>query len=187
LEGAVGTGAVPLFFFGGQGRDWPAKRVSGDAVRRMLREGGGMDECLISGAGSDELLTSWLITSLSDVLKPVWTCQGDRDFPFEMALGRGCDVACCSACCCCFLRSFCETLCTDAVVAAFSFSFWAEKPMERFEVRLVEAWAIISFMPSFDEESGVDDHGFPLGVEGSDTEWEYPIGICGLGIGETSS
>ena len=59
-DACVEEDEVVLEFFLGAGpeRDWPAKRVSGEAVRLMLRDSGGMAEFLASGSGDGEFFTS---------------------------------------------------------------------------------------------------------------------------------
>ena len=115
-------------------------------------------------SGDEEVLEAVpLSTSFRDVFRPVAaTCHGDEDFPSGLStVMRGCDDACCSAsCCCCFLRSLCEGLLADLVIA-WSLIRCAERLMERFETLLDEACAIISRISNFDDGSFGDDHLAP--------------------------
>jgi hypothetical protein len=57
------------------------------------------------------------------------------------------------------LRSFCESFRGGVFVpAAASFAFWTERLIDRFEVRLDDACAIISFIPNFIGARAGDDH-----------------------------
>jgi len=129
-------------------RCWPECLVSGDAVRgdavRLeLSDRGGIGELdgLIVGT-IGELLASATITSFREVLRPLFgSCQGDARSAFDGDLSRvmlGCDLFCRRTCCCCLLRSFCDSLGAAVLTLAWSFSFCADMPMDRFDLRLVE-------------------------------------------------
>ena len=108
-----------------------------------------------------------LNTSFRDVFRPVAaTCHGDDGFPSGLStVIRGCDDNCCNASCwSCFLRSFCESLLTDLVMA-WSLTRCFERLIERLETLLDEACAIISLMSNFDEGNFGDVH-LPLEANG---------------------
>jgi hypothetical protein len=145
-------------------RACPANRVSGEAVLRGLKERVGTGRSsgrvgVADGDGFDSLRTSF-----KEVFVPFEAnCHGDDDLTSASVLAIWYWAA---ACCCCFLRSFCESFWGGVVAPAASLVFWAERLIDKFDVRVADACAIISFMPNFVGVRIGDDHVFVTGVGG---------------------
>lgn len=121
-----------------------------------VREGGGE----AFGEGCDTAVTMGLLLGFRyDV-----ACHGDTEGGAGCGFSMG--VPSCCACCNRF-RSFCDIL-GGAVFDNRSFSP-RERPKVRFEVVVVEVWAMISLRSSFELASGVVPHGWPGALVGWST------------------
>lgn len=149
--------------------------MSGEAVRRDVR---GRD---VKG---DKVRGDSARTSLRDVFGPVAaTCHGDEGLSGLSTVICGCGRR---ACCCCFLRSFCDNFGAVALVLS---SFALERLMERLEMRVEEACAMISRMSSFEDGSAGEDHIFVAVAEGGvggSVVIPSPVGWLGRDEGSSS-
>lgn len=129
---------------------------------------------MISFGLGDGEFDSAPITSLSDILGPeaalchgggvVLSCSLELSSEgwFTAAAGReGRDASACPCSCCCRLRSLCDTLAGSAGEGLGERLPAVARPEDKLDVRLEEAWSIISFIPSFEVTMlEFEDHGF---------------------------
>lgn len=96
-----------------------------------------------------------LRTVFKEVLVPLEAiCQGDDALEFTSFLAFW---FCAEISCCCFLRSFWESFWGGVFIPAASLAFWAERLIDKFDVRFKDACAMISLMSNLVAERAGED------------------------------